>query len=73
MPTWSKIKRESAPINPNFCPVVHEDTNEKCNKYMGSWDLQFYHQYGMCEDCFHKYNSHIEKIAEEWEKQTKEQ
>jgi len=72
MPNWSKIKRESAPINPNFCPVIDEDTEKKCNNFMRNWDLHYYQQYGMCEECFKKYNSHVEEIAAEWKRQTEE-
>jgi hypothetical protein len=69
MAKWSNIKRDGAPINPNFCPIIHEDTGEKCNKYMRAWDIDFYQRFGMCETCFVKYNDHIDKIAEEWKKQ----
>lgn len=69
MAKWSKIKREAAPMHPNFCPVIHEDTGKKCNKFMGTWDLDFYSKYGMCETCFLKYNDHINEIAKEWIKQ----
>lgn len=70
MSKWSKIERTEAPINPHFCPVLDPDTEEKCNKFMRKWDLIFYQKYGMCEDCFNKYNSHVDEIAEEWVKQT---
>ena len=37
---------------------------KKCNKFMRNWDEMFYNQYGMCEDCYLKYNAHIDTVKE---------
>ena len=31
---------------------------------MRNWDEMFYNQYGMCDDCYLKYNAHVDKIKE---------
>ena len=51
-----KKDKDWKPLSPNFCPVVDPETEEKCGKFMRSWDLHFYDQYGMCESCYLKYN-----------------
>ena len=44
--------------------VVDPETNKRCGKFMRNWDEMFYNQYGMCEDCYLKYNSHVDEIKE---------
>ena len=31
---------------------------------MRNWDELFYEQYGMCEECYLKYNSHVDEIKQ---------
>ena len=31
---------------------------------MLNWDEMFYDQYGMCEDCYLKYNKHVDEVKE---------
>ena len=70
----SKTKRddERRPLHPMFCPCKNPDTGKKCGNMMRNWDQMFYDQYGMCEACYLKYNSHKEDIAKEMEKQQNE-
>jgi len=56
---WKKtVKKDKdyKPLTPNFCSVKDPETGKKCGKFMRSWDIMFYDQYGMCEDCYLKYN-----------------
>ena len=56
---WKKtVKKDDdyKPLTPNFCPCKDEETGKKCGKFMRHWDIMFYDQYGMCEECYHKYN-----------------
>ena len=60
----TKVGKNYSPRIPTFCTVVHPDTNKRCNKFMRNWDEMFYNQYGMCEDCYLKYNAHVDEIKE---------
>ncbi len=53
-------EEDKLPLNPFFCPVKDPETKEQCGKLMGPWDTYCYNIYGMCEDCFRKYNKHVE-------------
>ena len=56
---WKKtVKKDKdyKPLTHNFCSVKDPETGKKCGKFMRSWDIMFYDQYGMCEDCYLKYN-----------------
>jgi len=53
--------------NPWFCPCKDPETGEKCGRVLTNWDQLFFNQYGMCEKCFAKYNSHIDGIQEKIE------
>ena len=56
---WKKTVKKSddyKPLTPNFCPCVSPDTNKKCGNFMRNWDIMFYDQYGMCEECYLKFN-----------------
>tara|TARA_R110000744_G_scaffold9052_4_gene29454 strand:+ start:1367 stop:1651 length:285 start_codon:yes stop_codon:yes gene_type:complete len=73
--TWkvhntTKVKEDHVPMFPSFCPCKEPETGKKCGNFMRGWDQQFYDQYGMCEKCYLKYNSHKEDIADETEKQS---
>ena len=68
----TKVGENYSPRIPTFCPVVDPETNEKCNKFMRNWDEMFYNQYGMCEDCYLKYNAHIDAIKEKLDNKTGE-
>lgn len=57
-------------FKPWFCPCEDPETGEKCNNMMGHWDQMFYEKYGMCQECFEKYNPQVKAIEEELEKQT---
>ena len=50
--------------NDKFCTVIDPETNKRCGKFMRNWDEMFYEKYGMCEDCYLKYNSHIEEVKQ---------
>ena len=44
---WKKtVKKDEGykPLTPNFCPLVHPDTEKKCGNFMRSWDIMFYDQ-----------------------------
>ena len=60
----TKVSENYSPRVPTFCTVVDPETNKKCNKCMRNWDEMFYNQYGMCEDCYLKYNAHIDTVKE---------
>ncbi len=60
----TKVSDSYSPRIPTFCVVVDPETNKKCNKFMRNWDEMFYNQYGMCEDCYLKYNAHIDTVKE---------
>jgi|2_EtaG_2_1085320.scaffolds.fasta_scaffold00514_12 hypothetical protein len=60
------------PRVPMFCPCRDPETEEKCGNVMYNWDEMFYEQYGMCEKCYMKYNSHKEEVAKEMDKQLAE-
>ena len=60
----TKVPENYSPRIPTFCAVVDPETNKKCNKFMRNWDEMFYNQYGMCEDCYLKYNAHIDTVKE---------
>jgi hypothetical protein len=52
------------PAIPNFCPCKDPKTDKRCGRLFHSvWDIQFYEQYGMCETCYIKYNSHLEELG----------
>ena len=56
---WKKtVKKDDdyKPLTPNFCPCKDEETGKKRGKFMRHWDIMFYDQYGMCEQCYLKYN-----------------
>ncbi len=65
--TNDKTKKDEnySPRVPTFCTVVDPDTDKRCNKFMRVWDEMFYNQYGMCEDCYLKYNAQAEKLKKE--------
>ena len=50
--------------NPFFCPCIDPDTGKKCGRLLEQWGEFFYREYGMCENCFSKYNCHIEDLKE---------
>ena len=52
------------PRVPTFCTVIDPETNKRCGKFMLNWDEMFYDQYGMCEDCYLKYNKHVDEVKE---------
>ena len=60
----TKVPENYSPRIPTFCRVVDPETDKKCNKFMRNWDEMFYNQYGMCEDCYLKYNAHIDTVKE---------
>ena len=60
----TKVGKNYSPRIPTFCTVVDPETNKRCGKFMRNWDEMFYNQYGMCEDCYLKYNSHVDEIKE---------
>ena len=70
--TSTKKSEDWSPRVPMFCPCKDPDTEEKCGNVMYNWDEMFYDQYGMCEECYLKYNSHKEEVAAEMENQLKE-
>tara|TARA_B100000749_G_C18343431_1_gene430073 strand:+ start:676 stop:960 length:285 start_codon:yes stop_codon:yes gene_type:complete len=51
-----KKDKDWKPLLPHFCPALDPETEKKCGKFMGHWDIYFYQQYGMCEQCYLKYN-----------------
>jgi len=57
---------------PLFCPCKSPETGKRCKKIMTDVDDNCFEWYGMCEECYLKYNSHKEEIAEEMEKQQKQ-
>tara|TARA_Y100000310_G_C20700659_1_gene829560 strand:+ start:7245 stop:7535 length:291 start_codon:yes stop_codon:yes gene_type:complete len=68
----NKLTKKSdnwTPRVPMFCPCRDPETEKKCGNVMYNWDEMFYEQYGMCEKCYLKYNSHKEEIANEMKKQ----
>ena len=58
----SKIQKTTKPENPYFCPVKDPETGKKCGKLMNEIDSGYYSIYGMCRDCFNKYNSHVSEV-----------
>ena len=68
----TKVPENYSPRIPTFCTVVNPETNKKCNKFMRNWDEMFYNQYGMCEDCYLKYNAHVDAIKEKLDNKTGE-
>ena len=60
----TKVGKNYSPRIPTFCTVVDPETNKRCGKFMRNWDEMFYNQYGMCEDCYLKYNAHVDEIKE---------
>jgi hypothetical protein len=68
----TKVPENYSPRIPTFCAVVDPETNKKCNKFMRNWDEMFYNQYGMCEDCYLKYNAHVDAIKEKLDNKTGE-
>ena len=68
----TKVPENYSPRIPTFCAVVDPETNKKCNKFMRNWDEMFYKQYGMCEDCYLKYNAHVDAIKEKLDNKTGE-
>ena len=67
-----KKAEDWTPRIPMFCPCRDPDTDKRCGNVMRNWDEMFFEQYGMCEECYLKYNSHKEEIAEEMERQLAE-
>ena len=63
----TKVGENYSPRIPTFCTVIDPETNKRCGKFMRNWDEMFYEKYGMCEDCYLKYNSHIEEVKEKLE------
>ena len=58
-----KADPDKKPLRPNFCPIIHEDTGERCGKMMDMWDQMFYEQYGIgCQECTKKYKPETVKI-----------
>jgi len=59
----NNVKKDESwkPLTPNFCPYVDPETDKKCGKFMHRWDVMFYDDYGMCEECYLKHNP-TEKI-----------
>lgn len=68
----TKVPENYSPRIPTFCTVVNPETNKKCNKFMRNWDEMFYNQYGMCEDCYLKYNAHVDAVKEKLDNKTGE-
>ena len=68
----TKVPENYSPRIPTFCAVVDPETNKKCNKFMRNCDEMFYNQYGMCEDCYLKYNAHVDAIKEKLDNKTGE-
>ena len=68
----TKVPENYSPRIPTFCAVVDPETNKKCNKFMRNWDEMFYNQYGMCEDCYLKYNAHVDAVKEKLDNKTGE-
>ena len=60
----TKVGENYSPRIPTFCTVIDPETNKRCGKFMRNWDEMFYEKYGMWEDCYLKYNSHIEEVKE---------
>ena len=60
----TKVGENYSPRIPTFCTVIDPETNKRGGKFMRNWDEMFYEKYGMCEDCYLKYNSHIEEVKE---------
>ena len=60
----TKVSKEWKPMVPTFCTVIHPDTGKRCGNFMRNWDEMFYEQYGMCEECYLKYNSHFDEIKQ---------
>ena len=60
----TKVSKDWNPRTPAFCPVVKPETVKKCCNFMRNLDIMFYEKYGMCEECYLQYNSHIEGIKE---------
>tara|TARA_R110000824_G_scaffold80978_3_gene203438 strand:- start:1113 stop:1406 length:294 start_codon:yes stop_codon:yes gene_type:complete len=65
----TKVENDYKPLFPTFCPCVDPETDKKCGNFMRNWDQMFYDKAGMCEECYGKYNSHIEEIEKETKKQ----
>jgi len=59
----NNVKKDESwkPLTPNFCPYVDPETDNKCGKFMHRWDVMFYDDYGMCEECYLKHKP-TEKI-----------
>ena len=60
----TKVSKDWKPMVPTFCTVIHPDTGKRCGNFMRNWDEMFYEQYGMCEECYLKYNSHVDEIKQ---------
>ena len=60
----TKVSKDWSPRTPAFCPVVKPETGEKCSNFMRNWDIMFYEKYGMCEECYLQYNSHVDGVKE---------
>ena len=60
----TKVSKDWKPLVPAFCTVIHPDSGKRCSNYMRNWDEMFYEQYGMCEECYLKYNSHVDEIKQ---------
>ena len=60
----TKVSKDWRPRVPTFCTVIHPDTGKRCGNFMRNWDEMFYEQYGMCEECYLKYNAHVDEIKQ---------
>ncbi len=60
----TKVGKNYSPRVPMFCTVIDPETNKRCGKLMGNWDEMFYEKYGLCEDCYLKYNDHVDAVKE---------
>jgi len=47
-----------------FCPVKDPDTGKRCDRLLTKKDELFMSSYGMCSECFKKYNDHVDGIKE---------
>ena len=47
-----------------FCKCRDEETGVVCKKLLRDIDDVFVSNYGMCSDCFLKYNNHLPELKE---------
>ena len=60
----TKVSKDWSPRTPAFCPVVKPERGDKCGNFMRNWDIMFYEKYGMGEECYLQYNSHVDGVKE---------